>query len=64
MFDLVMRQGPSEITARGELERLADEARACRERLEELGREVAELRAELEARASTEEPARKLQSVQ
>lgn len=61
MFGLVMRQGPSPT----ELERLADEARESRERLQELIRLAIELRTELD-RQQTVEPGdtlRKLQSV-
>jgi hypothetical protein len=58
MFALVMGPTPAE------LERLADEARACRERLQELLRVTAELRRLLEADTPAGETPLKLQSVQ
>jgi hypothetical protein len=57
MFDVDM--GPTA----DELQRLADEARACRERLQELLRVTAELRKLLAAEETAGEPPRKLQSV-
>jgi hypothetical protein len=46
-----------------ELQRIADEAARARQRLEELSRACAELRAQLSKESANEEAPRKLQSV-
>jgi hypothetical protein len=59
-----MHRGPLAI----ELERIAEDARAAKQRLQELARQIAELRQQLEAQREQSDgeasPARKLHSVQ